>query len=102
MLLSGCWDEFLCAPGIAGSNQDEDTRVYTDSLVKMMRAVQCDRCSTRSPFGCSGCVPSPRGRSNLAVQFEPKGHTVPPSAHPQTTFQSFAEFVADAVPGPAA
>ena len=74
---------------------DEDTRVYTNSLVKLMRAVQCDRCQDGefAWAGCTKCVASPRGRNRFTVEFEPEGHTVPPHEAPQIAFGEFERFV---------
>ena len=75
---------------------DQDTRVYTDSLVTTMRRIQCFGCQPGprgAEFGCTGC-PSRAGETRLRVEYEPEGHTVPPSAlGGRPTFQTLAAWM---------
>ena len=90
---------------------DEDPRVFTDSCVRTVRAVQCHGCDATGPYfpeySCSGC-PATHGDTQLRVYREPNGHTVPPHEDPASTFSELASWVlrvtargsAAAPPGP--
>jgi len=74
---------------------DQDTRVYTDAMVSLMRQVQCSGCQ-RGPhpeWGCTEC-PSRTVDNSFRVAREPLGHTVPPSSNPAKTFRQLADWMA--------
>ena len=75
---------------------DEDPRVFTDSCVRLMRAVQCYGCDAKGAhlpeYSCSGC-PATHGDTQLRVYREPNGHTVPPHEDPGATFAELAAWV---------
>eukprot|EP00940_MAST-03C_sp_MAST-3C-sp2_P000906 g906.t1 len=72
---------------------DQDTRVYTDSLVQTMRSIQCFGCNPGPRgirYGCSQC-PARTSETVLQVAYEPEGHTVPPSSTGgRTSFRALA------------
>ena len=77
---------------------DQDVRVYTDALVRLMRAVQCAGCADgpHPGWGCTAC-PARGTVTQLRVEYEPAGHTVPPSAGPRSTFRALATWIAQRV-----
>jgi pimeloyl-ACP methyl ester carboxylesterase len=78
---------------------DRDTRVGTDSLVQLMRKMQCSGCTQIIPgMGCTGC-PARSTDNQMRVEYEPKGHTVPPSTDPASTFKTASDWVLAHTPG---
>ena len=71
---------------------DEDPRVFTDACISTIRKYQCSGCSTKTAFSCSGCQAT-HGDSVLTVPRETKGHTVPPSSDPASTFAALAAWI---------
>jgi len=77
---------------------DEDTRVYTDSMVSFMRHMQCSGChpGPHPDWGCTNCPPRSVDNS-FRVLHEPGGHTVPPSSNPAITFRELAKWMVNVV-----
>lgn len=71
---------------------DQDVRVFTDSCVRLLRTIQCSGCA-KTAWGCSAC-PTRTAVTQLKVEYEPKGHTVPPSSQGgRSTFQALADWL---------
>lgn len=80
-LLNKSYTDRLIEKNIWAIIGDQDTRVYTDSLVRTMRQVECTGCSPgpHRDWGCTDC-PARTSETRFTVQYEPQGHTVPPSS----------------------
>ena len=78
---------------------DQDVRVYTESLIQTMRQIQCTNCEQgpHPGWGCTNC-PKRHGETIFRVEYEPLGHTVPPSSNPRPTFSALANWIQEKIP----